>query len=261
MRPFISLSCSREDDRLAGKRLVRVLITLEENVSHILPELSLGRSNLPWAPSTVKAKHRRLARARATSPADLPAQRMRTQVPAATLEPALLPGPGMPARGPPLAGGSPPGQTSPGRPASKPSMPRQRKRRRQRAKTAPKAIENPEVAPARGHAAKIFFPLPLCDRPGCYEPPVTSPRNPARYCCAACRQAVRNVLDRERKWLSRGTLDGRKKRAIEYQAARRHRSLRQQSHRRRCAAAGTPAMTTPPRCAGRQLSRRSGRLF
>jgi len=55
---------------------------------------------------------------------------------------------------------------------------------------------------------------------------VTSLRNPARYCCPACRQAVHNVQDRERKWLSRGTLDGRKKRAIEYQAARRHRSLR-----------------------------------
>jgi hypothetical protein len=53
-----------------------------------------------------------------------------------------------------------------------------------------------------------------------------SVRNPARYCCAACRQAVRNVLDRERKWLSRGTLDGCRKRAYEYQAARRRRSLR-----------------------------------
>ena len=44
---------------------------------------------------------------------------------------------------------------------------------------------------------------------------MSSPRNPARYCGPACRQAVRNVQDRERKWLVRGTLDGRKKRAIE----------------------------------------------
>jgi hypothetical protein len=71
-----------------------------------------------------------------------------------------------------------------------------------------------------------LFPPPLCDRPGCHESPVTSVRNPARYCCTACRQAVRNVQDRERKWLARGTLDGRKKRGIEYQAARRLRSLR-----------------------------------
>ncbi len=66
---------------------------------------------------------------------------------------------------------------------------------------------------------------------------MSSPRNPARYCCTACRQAVRNVLDRERKWLCRGTLDGRKKRAIEYRAARRNRSLPQQ----------TTAADVPPR--------------
>jgi hypothetical protein len=52
---------------------------------------------------------------------------------------------------------------------------------------------------------------------------MTSVHNPARYCGPACRQAVRNVLDRERKWRSRGTLDGRKKRACEYQAARQRR--------------------------------------
>jgi hypothetical protein len=76
---------------------------------------------------------------------------------------------------------------------------------------------------------KTFFAPPLCDRPGCYEPPVTSPRNPARFCCAACRQAVRNVLDRERKWRSRGTLEGQTKRAYEYQAACRRRLPRQRN--------------------------------
>jgi hypothetical protein len=89
---------------------------------------------------------------------------------------------------------------------------------RQRTKSASQVVRDPEVTPARGHAAKVSFPL-LCDRPGCYEPPVTSVRNPARYCCPACCRAVRNVQDRERKWLSRGTLDGRTKRAYEYQAA------------------------------------------
>jgi hypothetical protein len=111
------------------------------------------------------------------------------------------------------------------------------KERRKRAKVAPKAVDNPEVAPARGHAAENFFLSPLCDRPGCHEPPVTSPRNPACYCGAACRQAVRNVQDRERKWLWRGTSDGRKKRAIEYRAARQNRSLRQP----------TTAADVPPR--------------
>jgi hypothetical protein len=101
------------------------------------------------------------------------------------------------------------------------------KARRRRVKSAVQTVENPELAPARGHAAQTFFSLPLCDRPGCHEHPASSRRNLARYCCPACRQAVRNVLDRERKWLSRGTLEGLKKRAIEYQAARRRRALLQ----------------------------------
>ena len=75
-----------------------------------------------------------------------------------------------------------------------------------------------------------FFSNSLCNRPGCYEQPPTSIRNPARYCCAACRQAVRNVLDREHKWRSRGTLAGRAKRAHEY--SRRSGTRRQQSERR-----------------------------
>jgi hypothetical protein len=72
--------------------------------------------------------------------------------------------------------------------------------------------------------SRNFFSLPLCDRPGCHESPIACTRNPARYCCSACRQAVRNVRDRERKWRSRDTLDGCKKRAFEYQAARYRRS-------------------------------------
>jgi hypothetical protein len=99
--------------------------------------------------------------------------------------------------------------------------------RRQQAKSTPQVAQSPEVTPARGHAAGFFFSLPLCNRPGCHEHPVSSLRNLARYCCLACRQAVRNVLDRERKWLSRGTLDGRTKRTIGYEAAHRRRALHQ----------------------------------
>ncbi len=43
----------------------------------------------------------------------------------------------------------------------------------------------------------------FCDRPGCYEPLPEHSRAPARYCGHDCRQAVRRVHDRERKWLSR----------------------------------------------------------
>lgn len=111
--------------------------------------------------------------------------------------------------------------------------------RRQRVKSRPQPVEKPELAPPRGHAARTFFPWPLCDRPGCYQHPASSIRNQARYCCAACRQAVRNALDRERKWRSRGTLDGRKKRAIEYQAAQRRRACRH-------AAVANPPPSRPP---------------
>jgi hypothetical protein len=61
---------------------------------------------------------------------------------------------------------------------------------------------------------------PFCDRPGCYEALRPSCRSPARYCGNQCRQAVRQVRDRERKWFSRKTTAGRYKRRLEYQARR-----------------------------------------
>ena len=106
------LSCSREDDRLASRRLVRVWITLEENVATFSSSFPLGESTSRGHPSQYAMPLPSAQRA-ATSPADLPAQRMRTQIPAAALEPALLPGPGMPAASPPLASGPPPDSTSP----------------------------------------------------------------------------------------------------------------------------------------------------
>ena len=103
------------------------------------------------------------------------------------------------------------------------------KAHRQRVKSPPQPVEKPELRTPRGHAARTFFSWPLCDRPGCYQHPASSIRNQARYCSCACRQAVRTALDRERKWRSRGTLDGRKKRSIEYQAAQGRRAFRHAS--------------------------------
>ena len=68
---------------------------------------------------------------------------------------------------------------------------------------------------------------------------MASLRNLVRYCCPAWRQAVRNVLDREHKWLARDTLDSRTKRAIEYKAARRQQSEALVHHRRRHTVAPT----------------------
>ena len=112
--------------------------------------------------------------------------------------------------------------------------------RRQRIGCAPQAPQNATVAPARGHAAKIILPTPMCDRPGCHEPPQKAVDKPACFCSPACRQAVRRVLDRERKWRFRGTFRGRKARVQEYAAARVRRS-RQEPDRVR----GTPAPTPP----------------
>jgi hypothetical protein len=95
--------------------------------------------------------------------------------------------------------------------------------RRRRAVPSPQPPNEPEVAAARGHAAKIFSPTLICDRPGCHEMPPKSCRNQAKYCCPVCRQAVHRVIDRERKWLKRGTFQGRRAREREYQAVRARR--------------------------------------
>ena len=95
--------------------------------------------------------------------------------------------------------------------------------RRRRGASSPQPSKEPEVAAARGHAARIFSGIPICDRPGCYEPPPKSGRNQAKYCCPACRQALHRVLDRERKWLKRGSFQGCRAREREYSTARARR--------------------------------------
>ena len=112
--------------------------------------------------------------------------------------------------------------------------------RRQRTKSSPQPPQKPEVVAARGHAAKILLPNPFCHRPGCYDPPTKSGRNQPKYCCPACRRAVHRVLDRERKWLKRGSFQGRRARAREYQAARARRCGEP------CASASATSPRAPP---------------
>ena len=52
--PFLSPSCSRENDKLARRRRVRVLDGAEENAINILPELFPREWPLPWAPLTLR---------------------------------------------------------------------------------------------------------------------------------------------------------------------------------------------------------------
>ena len=110
------------------------------------------------------------------------------------------------------------------------------RRRRRRAKTRRNKVtpssKSPEEEAARGHAAEGKC---TCDRPGCWTPPRASIRAPACYCGDDCRDAVRRVRDRERKWLVRGTFAGRFKRRMEYAttraAAARDRSRGPPGHR------------------------------
>jgi hypothetical protein len=46
-----------------------------------------------------------------------------------------------------------------------------------------------------------------CQRPGCYELFVAQPHEPPqRFCCSACRRALRRVLEREARWRRRRRL-------------------------------------------------------
>jgi hypothetical protein len=50
---------------------------------------------------------------------------------------------------------------------------------------------------------KIFL-CRACQRPGCYELFVVTPRSPEQhFCSASCRRALRRVLDREARWRRR----------------------------------------------------------
>ena len=106
-----------------------------------------------------------------------------------------------------------------------------RKRRREQGSRVASSSENgrcasslaqvPENAGAWSRRKKVS--ADFCDRVGCYAPVRPSSRAPARYCGDACREAMRRVHDRERKWLGRNTKVGRFKRRLEYEQARLRR--------------------------------------
>jgi hypothetical protein len=82
--------------------------------------------------------------------------------------------------------------------------------------------ESPTAECASLRSKKNFGPI--CDRVGCYESPRTSPQCGVAYCSHECRDAVRRVRDRERKYLWRRTSAGRLKSEL---TARRRRLDRQ----------------------------------
>lgn len=95
---------------------------------------------------------------------------------------------------------------------------RQRRIQKKRQAASPISAAHQDSPPAhRAWSRSKKFCQNFCDRPGCYEPRRTSCRTPAKYCGDSCRQAVRRVTDRERKWLRRNTSVGHFKRNLEYQ--------------------------------------------
>jgi hypothetical protein len=98
-----------------------------------------------------------------------------------------------------------------------------RKRRKEALQNDRNPSENTELREERGHAHEAIPKKSICARPGCYNHPKQSLRTPAIYCCDECRDAVRRVRDRERKWLARASFAGRLKRGIEYESARQKR--------------------------------------
>ena len=86
----------------------------------------------------------------------------------------------------------------------------ERQRRQREARVRKSARSPPASSPIDASASRAWSrsktnPGDFCDRPGCFEPLRLSCGAPARYCGDACRQAVRRVRDRERKWKKRNS--------------------------------------------------------
>lgn len=106
-----------------------------------------------------------------------------------------------------------------------------RQRRREQVANAARAPQGDDLGAPSAHSAEGTGAwsrskesgADFCDRVGCYDPVRESSGAQACYCGDECRQAMRRVLDRERKWLWRKTDAGRVKRQFEYQRARSRR--------------------------------------
>lgn len=100
-------------------------------------------------------------------------------------------------------------------------------RRRQRARSEMAAGQassaDSRKAPATDGALSRSKAIPgdFCNRPGCYERLPDDSRAPVCYCGGDCRQALRRVRDRERKWLIRKQYKASHRRFGEWRPSRR----------------------------------------
>ena len=112
--------------------------------------------------------------------------------------------------------------------AAEAAVAKARRERRKQEKVAPdKQIVS--IVPTESSAAERASlrsrknPGRICDRVGCYEPPRTHRHCGAAYCSHECRDSMRRVRDRERKYFWRRTPIGRLK--CETLAMRRRTAL------------------------------------
>jgi hypothetical protein len=259
MRPFISLSRSREDDRLVGKRLVRVFIAPEENATNILPELFPWELPLPWAPFTVL-----MDTVVCPEPGDLARGfACAKDADASTSHDA---GTSATAGTRNACGKSAAGKRLTARlnvvrmPASKPSMPRPKRSAVSAPRPRPMPLRTPKLRPRVVTQQKIFSaplmrstrlpraPRDLAPQPGSlllHRLPSGGSQRPG--------PRTQVALPRDFGWPqeTRHRIPGRMPEPVPASA----------DHRRQSATTATPTMTTPRRRAGRQLSRGFGRLF
>lgn len=98
--------------------------------------------------------------------------------------------------------------TERGRACRRQQVCRYRQRVRERRETAAAeveaACETPAETACEGHQEAEDSEKIRCHRPGCYERFSLTPRSPGqRFCGPLCRQALRRVRERERRWRRR----------------------------------------------------------
>lgn len=93
--------------------------------------------------------------------------------------------------------------------------------------TSGEGIRKPSSRPISNGAwsRRKKIPAEFCDRVGCYEPLPANSRAPARYCGGDCRQAIRRVRERERKWFNRNGVTATTKRCNKAVPTQPHDSL------------------------------------
>lgn len=111
---------------------------------------------------------------------------------------------------------------------------RHRKRISERRQAEPLAAGSAIEEPGVGQRPAPAGEKTCCHRPGCYVLYIVSRRSPSqRYCSGPCRQALRRVVQRERRW------GRRRKRFRRLGLARRRKSPSNQS-------TASPGMAIPP---------------